>query len=186
MDLTKKTGLAIGTAVIGIGAALGVAGIASASSSATTTTSTTQVAPAGTSSDQTQTGQAPTQGQAPVDGTGQGQPPADSGRQGGPAQLASGLAAALNADQATIQSVLDEVFSANQQTGTPPDPDTMDAAIAKALAPKINVEESKILSALQSLRPNGGVMPGQDQAGTTGAQAGQTTTQSGTQTGTQG
>ena len=85
--------------------------------------------------------------------------------------------------------MLDEVFSANQQTGTPPDPDTMDAAIAKALAPKINVEESKILSALQSLRPSGDMLPGQDQAGTTGTQAGaqtgQATTQSGSQTGAQ-
>ncbi|QLQ15367.1 MAG: hypothetical protein HZY73_06335 [Micropruina sp.] len=185
MDLKKKTGLAIGTAVIGIGAALGVAGIAGAATSATTTTSTTQVAPADqTTTDQSQTGQVPTTGQAPADGSTQGQPPADSGHQGGPAQLASGLASALNADQATIQTVLDEVFAANQQTGTPPDMDTMDANIAKALSPKINVDESKILEALKSLRPSGTMMPGQDQSGT---QAGaQTGTQAGTQSGTQG
>lgn len=138
MDRKSKIGVAIGTVVIGIGAALGIAEAASSSSSA--------AAPA-----QGGNGYGPPQSR-------QGQPPGDgTGMHGGGDQIAAGLAAKLDVDQSVVQGVLDQVFAANRTSGHNDRQglSSMDGAIAKALAARTSISEDTILAALQSLRPGG-------------------------------
>lgn len=143
MDLKKKTGIAIGTAVIGIGAALGVAGLASASNSAATTTT-------GTTTSQVEVAPG-TQAGAAADGT-QGQPPQGGMRGGG---LAGELATQLGLEESAVQAVLDDVMGANKPAeGAAFDRDAMDAAISKELVSKLGVTADKVQAAFDALHAN--------------------------------
>ena len=152
MDIKQKSGLAVGAAVIGVGAALGI-GYAFAGT--------------GEQAAQPQAGQG-TEGARPYGGGGGG-----PGGEGGPGgsrgmgNLATALAEKLNLDQSTVAQALQEVMQANrpegQEQGTPPStgarPDTddqdrsaRDAALAKGLAEKLGVDESAVTKALSEIR----------------------------------
>ncbi|MFT4297518.1 MAG: Clp protease N-terminal domain-containing protein [Micropruina sp.] len=161
MNIKQKTGLAVGAAVIGVGAVLGVG-----------------YAMAGT------TGQAQPQasqgadGSAPEGGGPGGQGPGGQGPGGqdgsrGMGDLAASLAEKLGLDESTVSQALQEVMQANrpdgtgQDQGTPPSAGAQpsqgsqpggggrgdrDATLAKALAEKLGVDESKVTAALTEIR----------------------------------
>lgn len=145
MDIKQKTAVAVGAAVIGVGAALGV-GYAFAGSG---------------DQAQSQAGQ-PADGSAPGGGYGGG----PGGRSGfrGMGNLAPALAEKLGVDESKVSQALQEVMQASRpSTGAQPSQGTRpggngqdrtdrDAAIAKALAAKLGLDESKVASALAEVR----------------------------------
>ena len=154
MDVKQKTALAVGAAVIGVGAALGIG-----------------YAVAGTSAQaQSQTG-GPGNGSGP--GGGYGGYGARNGSRG-MGILAAALAEKLGLDENTVAQALQEVMQANRpdggrSQGTPPSAGAQpsqgarpggtdqnrtgrDTAIAKALAEKLGLDESKVASALAEVR----------------------------------
>lgn len=150
MNIKQKTGLAVGAAVIGVGAALGVG-----------------YAVAGTGERaQPQAGQ-PADGTVPGGENGGG-PGGRNGR-GGMGNLAASLAEKLGLDQSAVAEALQEAARANrpdgdgQGRGTPPsagaqpggsgqDRSGRDATLAKALAEKLGVDEAKVTAALAEIR----------------------------------
>ncbi len=155
MNIKQKTGLAVGAAVIGVGAVLGVG-----------------YAMAGTS------GHPGPQASRAADGS------APGGRDGsrGLGNLAAPLAEKLGLDETTVAQALQDVMQANrpgggQNQGTAPSAGTQpggdgrtrtdrDAALAKALAAKLGVDEAKVTAALAEIRSeqqagrgNGGEAP---------------------------
>lgn len=148
MHRTSKTVIGVTTGVVAIGAALGVANLASAAPTPTPTPSAAATATPG----------APDPGRGPGPGRGH-----DHARDGGP--LAAELASKLGLDQAKVKAALEAVREANRPAtkptpGTTPaprdpaahDPAADDAALAKALAPKLGVDEAKVKTALDEIR----------------------------------
>lgn len=137
----RRTALGATVGVVVVGAAAGVAGFASA-------------APTPAPSAPTSGASAPAQpGPGGKDGRGHG--PRDGG------QLASELATKLGLDQTKVADALKAVRDANRPTTKPtpgatpttrPDPAAHDAELAKALAPKLGVDEAKIKTALDEIR----------------------------------
>ncbi len=146
MNIKQKTGLAVGAAVIGVGAALGVG-----------------YAVAGTGERaQPQAGQ-PADGTVPGGENGGG-----PGGRNGPGGMGN-LAEKLGLDQSAVAEALQEAARANrpdgdgQGRGTPPsagaqpggsgqDRSGRDATLAKALAEKLGVDEAKVTAALTEIR----------------------------------
>ncbi|MBK8459749.1 MAG: hypothetical protein IPL43_05730 [Micropruina sp.] len=160
MNIKQKTGLAIGGVVVAMGAALGIASMATADTAATTP-STVQVAPG------TDTAAAP-----PAEGgRGGGQGMGARGPGGG--HLAADLATELGVEEATVQAAVDEVFAANRPTdGSRPDRAAMDAQLATALATKLNIDQAKVTAALEAVHadqkaPASGSDPAASGTGTT-------------------
>ncbi|MFT4218378.1 MAG: hypothetical protein QM619_14515 [Micropruina sp.] len=165
MNVKQKTGLAVGAAVIGVGAVLGVG-----------------YAVAGTS------GQAQVQAGESAEGTVEGGGPGGQGRGGqgpggqdgtrGMGNLAAALAEKLGLEEDAVTEALQEVMQASRpdggtDQGTPPSAgaqpsagarpsqgaqpgggggEDRDAAIAKALAEKLGVDEAKVTAALAEIR----------------------------------
>ncbi len=157
MDIKQKTGLAVGAAVIGVGAVLGIG-----------------YAVTGTGDQaQPQASQA-AEGSAPDGGGPGGQGPGGQNGPGGMSNLAASLAEKLGLDESTVSQAVQEVMQANrpdgtgQGQGTPPsvgappsqgarpgngqDRSDRDATLAKALAEKLGVDESKVTAALAEIR----------------------------------
>ena len=139
-------GASLGVAVVG--AAFGIAGIADAAPSSTPT------APSSGAS-------APAQpGEHGPEGRGHGRGPSDRG-----AGVAPQLAEKLGIDQAKVVTALQEVRQESRPTakpspgsaatpgsGAPRDRAADDAALAEALAPKLDVDEATITTALAEIR----------------------------------
>ena len=136
----RRTLVGASVGVVVVGAAVGAAGFASAAPTPTPTV------PGSTASAPALPG---------PDGRGHGP------RDGGP--LASELASKLSLDQTKVATALKEVREANRPTTRPAPPtpgsaptprDTAadDAALAKALAPKLGVDEAKVKTALDEIR----------------------------------
>lgn len=154
MDVKQKTALAVGAAVIGVGAALGV-GYAVTGASAQA---------------QSQTG---VRGNGSGPGGGYGGYGGQNGSRG-MGDLAAALAEKLGVDEDTVAQALREIMQANRpdgagNQGTPPSSGAQpsqgarpggsdqnrtgrDTAIAKALAAKLGLEESQVASALAEVR----------------------------------
>lgn len=164
MNIKQKTGMAVGAAVIGVGAVLGV-GYAVAGTSSQAQPQATQAA------DGSAPGGGAPGGGAPDGGQGGGQGGRDGSR--GMSNLAASLAEKLGLDETTVADALQEVMQANRpdgtggnDQGTPPsagaqpteggqpggDRTERDAAIAKALAAKLGVDEAKVTAALAEIR----------------------------------
>ena len=145
MDTRAKIGLGVGGAVIALGAAVGVGALAA--NLGGTDTATTQ----------TGSGQ---------DGT-SGRNGGGNGARGGmdSAELAKTLAAKLGVDETTMSTALKEVTAASRPAGAPsgqpsgqpsarvdgkgPGGSAYVETMAKALATKLNLDEAKVLAALQ-------------------------------------
>lgn len=164
MDIKKKTAMAAGAAVIGIGAALGV-GYAVAGTSSQAQPQASQAAD----------GSAPG-GMGGENGGGPGGPGGGQDGSRGMGDLAASLAEKLGLDEDTVTQALQEVMQANrpdgdggQGQGTPPsagaqpsqgaqpggggqDSTSRDATLAKALAEKLGVDEAKVTAALAEIR----------------------------------
>ena len=155
MDIKQKTGLAVGAAVIGVGAVLGIG-----------------YAVAGTGDQaQPQASQA-ANGSAPDGGGPGGQGSGGQNGPGGMSNLAASLAEKLGLDESTVSQAVQEVMQASRPDGTgqgtppsagaPPgqgarpgngqDRSDRDATLAKALAEKLGVDESKVTAALAEIR----------------------------------
>ncbi len=168
MDTKVKVGLGIGAGVIALGAAVGVGALAANL--------------AGGSNQQAQPGY----GQG--GGGGQGGRGGFQGRGGfDTTQLASTLAEKLGVDQAKVEAALQEVMASSRPSGMPSDrPSGMPSGqptarpsftpgsgqngrggqyletLAKGLAEKLGVDESKVLAALQeAMQDRGGQPSGQ-------------------------
>lgn len=144
MPTPKKTIVAAAAGVMALGAGLGVASLASADPTPTPTSSTS-AAPSGS----------PAAPNGTHDGWG------GPGRHGhGPRAdaLPSQLASKLGVDRTKVADALKAVREATRPTARPtpgqarPDPAANDAALAKALAPKLNLDEAKIKTALDEIR----------------------------------
>jgi hypothetical protein len=153
VDIKAKIGLGVGGAVVAIGAAVGVGSLAANLAAGDTAT-----APTG-------------YGQDAPDGTGSG--PRGTGLD--TAALAKTMATKLGVDETTMASALKEVMAASRPAGAPsgqpsgqpsgapsgqpsgaPSADAnrrggsgMTETMAKALATKLNLDEAKVLAALQ-------------------------------------
>ena len=126
MNIKQKTGVAVGAAVIGVGAVLGVG-----------------YAMAGTSLQSQPRASQGTDGAAP------------GGRDGqrGTGNLAASLAAKPGLDETTVSQALQQVMQANRPDGSGGTGRTdRDAAIAKALAEKLGVDEARVTAALAEIR----------------------------------
>jgi hypothetical protein len=143
------TSAAVG--VTALGAAIGVASVASADPTATPSPSAsespaTTSTPSGTPSSTT-----------PDSGGQRGPDQSGLGRGFRRDQLAQELASKLGVSQDQVASALNEVWEENRpfgepNPGQPPDPAERDAALAKALAPKLGIDEAKVKSALDEIR----------------------------------
>lgn len=144
MTVMKKTILTVvGVAALGTG--IGVAGLASADPAPTTSPSASA---------------SPTAGAPGAPGPRGGWPGrADHGARGD--ALAAELATKLGLDQTKVSDAVKALREANRPAKprtkpTPgqakPDPTARDAALAKALAPKLGVDEAKIKTALDEIR----------------------------------
>jgi hypothetical protein len=123
-------------AVTALGAAVGVSSLASADPTPTPTPSGT---PSAGTPDSTPTGKAVDHG---------------PGRGMRGEQLAEELASKLGVPQEKVAAALEEIREANQPTSRPdpsqrPDPAERDAALAKALAEKLDIDEAKVKAALE-------------------------------------
>lgn len=164
MENRAKIGLGIAGTVVALGAAVGVGAYAAG------------LVPGGTEAD------------APVSGYGQG-PADQAGGRSGPGrggfdstELAASLAAKLGVDQAQVEAALKEVLPAGRPSGAPSmmpsgaptdgptgQPDGQGgsgtggsqrwATLAKNLAEKLNLDEAKVLAALQEVMASRGDLP---------------------------
>lgn len=138
MNIKQKTGVAVGAAVIGVGAVLGV-GYAMAG------TSLQSQPQASLSADGTSPGGAP--------GGENGAAPGGPGGQRGMGNLAASLAEKLGLDETTVSQALQEVMQVNRPDGNGGTGRTdRDATTAKALAEKLGVDEAKVTAALAQIR----------------------------------
>lgn len=151
MDTKVKVGLGIGAGVIALGAAVGVGALAA------------NLADGSNQQAQPGYGQGRFGGQGGSGGF-QGRGGFDS------TQLASTLAQKLGIDQTTVETALKEVMAANRPSGMPSGQPSARPTfspgsgqngrgqyletLAKALAEKLNVDESKVLAALQEAMQN--------------------------------
>ncbi len=129
MKTSHRIALATGAAAIGLSGAIGVASLAQADATASPTTT-------------------PTAGSTAH--------PGQHGRMGGAgqAQFAQQLAEKLGLDTDTVSTALDKVRDAQRPTEKPttrPDPAERQAALAKALAAELGVDEAKVTEALAAL-----------------------------------
>lgn len=162
-----KIGLGAFAAVAVIGSGIGVAAATNGDGTDTSSqpAATSSTAPSAGASAPTG-GQAPTDGQAPADGQappdmGNGEPPTGGGPGGGGDFLAEELATALNLDQETVATALQEAQSelassdsSSSSTEGGPGRGPMDmTALAPLLAEKLDVSESDVLAALQDMQP---------------------------------
>lgn len=144
MDIKQKTGLAIGGAAIAAGAVFGV---------------TYALSGLGNEADAQPTTQARNPGERPD--------PGGVGRPGGMADLASALATKLGADEAEVSEAIRSAMQAGRPDGQPSagaqpsggpasrgtgDRTAMDAALAKAIATKLGIDEAKVSTALAEVR----------------------------------
>jgi len=148
MSRTKRITLGLTAGALALGAGLGVTGMASAAETPT---------PSATASAE---GTASTDGSAATDSGKRG------GHKGGDrGQLAADLATKLGVEEAKVTEAIQAFRDANKPTGaadgtapaegTKPDRSAMDAAMAKALAESLGVEESKVTAALEEIRAAG-------------------------------
>ncbi len=139
----RRTALGASVGVVVVGAAVGVAGIASAAPTPTPTSPSSSAA------------SAPAE-PGPGGRGDRGHGPRDGG------QLAAQLATRLGLDQAKVTTALQEVREASRPTtkptptpgatATPRDPAAQDATLAASLAPKLGVDEAKVKTALDEIR----------------------------------
>lgn len=148
MASTKRITLGIAAGALALGAGLGVTGVATAA-----TTPSPAVADTGTTAEST----------APADGAKGGGFGRHGGHGGGRGQLAADLATKLDVEETKVAEALQAFREANRPDkatesstppaeGTRPDRDAMDAALAKSLAEKLGIEESKVTAALAEIR----------------------------------
>ncbi len=141
MRTTKKT-ILTAAGVMALGAGLGVAGFASADPTPTPAPSASASATPGWPTDP-----------GPRDG---GPGRGGHGPRGG--ADAAELASKLGVDQTKVSEALRAVREETKPTAKPspgaakPDPAERDATLAKALAPKLHVDEAKIKTALDEIR----------------------------------
>jgi len=148
MDLSKKAAIGAGAAVVLVGGGLGVANAFADTPSAAPTASASAQPSAGTGSSQ--------------GGDRHGDKGGRHGREG---DLATKLASKLGLKEADVQAALEKAREAGRPekpssgaspsagaTPTRPDPAQREAAMAKALASELKVDEAKVTKALDEIR----------------------------------
>lgn len=146
MTISKKTIVAAAAGVVTLGAGLGVTGLASADPMPSTPITSPSASPNGPAG-------------ARPDGRGG---PGRDGHGPGRDAIVAELATKLGVDETKViealKAVRDETKPSAPPTAAPtpgqtkPDPAAKDAELAKALAPKLGVDEAKVKTALDEIR----------------------------------
>ena len=132
--VSKKTIVTLAAGILALGAGVGIAGIASADPTPTPSPSATATG-------------------TPTPGTG-----GFGGRHGHgfrDGDFVADLASRLGVSEENVAEALRAIRAENRTTGrptAPPDPAERDAALAKALAEKLGIEEAKVTAALEEIR----------------------------------
>lgn len=129
MDVKKKTALAVGAAVLMVGAGFGVASLAQAEETATPNPASTTTT-AGSRTDR---------------GSGKG-------GHGLGAGLAEELAVKLGVDESTVKTALAKARATLTPHEETTDRTARDAALAKALAEELTLDQAKVAAALEEIR----------------------------------
>ncbi len=153
MASTKRITLGVAAGALALGAGLGVTGMATAA---------TTPSPSATETGATPEGTAPADGTTAGGGFGwHGGFGRHGGHQGDRGRLAAALASKLGVDEAKVTEALKAFREANKPSAPPaegsteaarPDRAARDAALAKALAEKLGIDEAKVTAALKEIR----------------------------------